>query len=58
MLRPPECLNKHVISWFWPDRLQVLVAELLVILADFDERMGRGLLLSDSEDEVGTDEKH
>ncbi|KAB0401265.1 hypothetical protein E2I00_009540, partial [Balaenoptera physalus] len=38
-------------------RPRVLVAELLVILVDFDGRMGRGLMDSDSEDEVGMDEE-
>lgn len=52
-----KCLHKHIISWFWPDRPRVLVAEILVILVAFDGRMGRELMDSDSEDEVEMDEE-
>lgn len=39
-----KCVNKYISFWFWPDRLWVPVGELLVILADFDMRVGRVLV--------------
>lgn len=39
-----KCLNRHITSWFWPDKPWVLLAELLVILAGFDRWIGRGLV--------------
>lgn len=39
-----KCLNKHMTSWFWPDRTWIFVTQLLIILAGFDRRMGEKLV--------------